>query len=136
MAEPNTFARPREGETFEEFQARYRASIPPVLYVPLAKAADDGGDLQVQLRTTNEGKTALLLYSALDRMLDCCGPHQPYSVLPTASLDEVASAHPFDVVLFDLPIPEELRHPAPEASTRAPVTGATGRAAGGSRSPL
>lgn len=110
MHEPETFARPRQGESFEDFQARYRASVPPVLYLPVARATGEGEPVEIEMRTTADGRTALLAYSAYDRLIDGCGPHQPYALVPTANLEELKAQRSYDVVYFDLVIPDQLRH--------------------------
>ncbi|MGL5864852.1 MAG: SAV_915 family protein [Dermatophilaceae bacterium] len=128
----HSFASPHDGESFDEFQARYRASIPPVLYVPLVAPAADGAAVQVEMRTTADQRVALLVYTALDRLMHCCGPHQPFAVLPTTSLDTVRASSPFDVVYVDLVIPEELRRtadgapPAPDSATGGGSAGPEG----------
>jgi hypothetical protein len=62
-----------------------------------------------------DGRLALLLYTALDRLVDCCGEHQPWVALPAERLDEVDAAHPYDVILLDLEVPDDLREASVEA---------------------
>ncbi len=87
------------------------ASLPPVVYVPCS-ADIRGGDLTVDLRPTRDGRIALLVYSALDRLVHCCGPNQPWVVMPTTDLDTIAKRTRFDLILLDLEIPEEHRRVA------------------------
>ena len=117
--QPTTFAEPRPGETREEFLERYRRSVPPVLFLPTVEVAPEGEPIQIELRTTSDGKVALLAYSAMDRLVDGCGPHQPFAVVRTESLEELKASQPFDVVYFDMVVPEELRH-GPAGSDPAP----------------
>ena len=42
----------------------------------------------------------------------CCGDEQPWFTLPTANLQTLWDAAPFDLVLLDLPIPEDQRQGA------------------------
>lgn len=114
MTISSSFAHPREGESFEDFQARYRASIPPVVYLPLAGVSTIEGQVNIEVRETADGQKALLAYSALDRLAECCGPHQPYGVFETSSLETIREQTHYDVVYFDMVIPEELRHPGPQ----------------------
>lgn len=83
-------------------------SLPPVLYVPCS-AAIQGGELTVDLRPTRDGRVALLVYSALDRLVTCCGTNQPWAVIPAADLDKIAERVRFDLILLDIEIPEEYR---------------------------
>ena len=87
-----------------------RTTFPPVVYVPCEAPSSGGTDITLELRRMADGRTALLTYSALDRLVSCCGPNQPWIVLPTASLDQVGAT--FDVILLDVAIPEELRRGA------------------------
>lgn len=82
---------------------------PPVLYVPCVRAVTDPADLEVVYRTTRDGRTALLVYSALDRLHRCAGADQPWFVLPTAELQKLYDVRPFDLVLLDLVVPEDQR---------------------------
>lgn len=82
---------------------------PPILYIPCVRAVTDPADLEVQYRTTRDGRTAVLVYSALDRLLRCCGDDQPWFTLPLAELQRLYDAAPFDLVLLDLVVPEDQR---------------------------
>jgi hypothetical protein len=84
--------------------------IPPVVYVPCESSTADG--LVVDLRTTKDGEIALIVYTALDRLIDCCGQHQPWAVLRTEELERVREETNFELLLFDLDIPEDQRRKA------------------------
>lgn len=86
---------------------------PPVLYVPCARDVTDPDDLEVEYRTTRDGRLALLVYSALDRLHRCCGAGQPWFLMPTPKLQVLHEVRPFDLVLLDVVLPEELQRPAP-----------------------
>lgn len=85
-------------------------SLPPMVYVPTRQAHCQAEDIEVELRPLEDGRVALLAYSALDRLVACCGDAQPWALLPASAVDEVAEGTPFDVVLLDIELPEELRH--------------------------
>lgn len=82
---------------------------PPFLYIPCMEHVTDGAQARAQYRRTRDGRWALLVYSALDRLHSCCGKDQPWFGLPTASLQLLYDAHPFDVVYTDMYVPEERR---------------------------
>jgi len=84
-------------------------NYPPVLYVPCVREVTDPADLEVVYRTTRDGRTALLVYSALDRLHRLSGERQPWFVIPTAELQRVYDVRPFDLVLLDLEVPEDQR---------------------------
>jgi hypothetical protein len=88
--------------------------FPPVVYVPCAPAPDgekqSPDELTIELRQTRDGRLALLVYSAMDRLIAHCGPAQPWTVLATQDLEKVRLSTGFELVLLDLDIPEGLRH--------------------------
>jgi hypothetical protein len=87
--------------------------IPPLLYVPVADP-DVGDEMTVEFHRLADGRLALLVYTALDRLVTGCGPNQPWVVLPAAKLDEIDQYQPYDVILLDVPIPEDRRRKAGE----------------------
>jgi hypothetical protein len=83
--------------------------FPPVVYVPCSAVGADDDTISVDLRSTRDGRLALLVYSALDRLVHCCGDDQPWVVMTTASLEQVRRATEFEVILLDVVIPDEFR---------------------------
>jgi hypothetical protein len=82
--------------------------FPPIVYVPCAPAQSDE-ELTIDLRVTKDGRLALLVYSAMDRLIAHCGPAQPWTVMATKDLEQARLATGFELILLDLDIPEELR---------------------------
>ena len=88
-------------------------NLPPALYLPTSRpvaAADGDPAANIELRRTPDGRTALVAYTALDRLVDCCGEHQPWALVNTEHLPKVHAAHPYDVIVLDSPVPAPLRH--------------------------
>ncbi|GAA2781733.1 SAV_915 family protein [Saccharopolyspora taberi] len=83
--------------------------FPPVVYLPCVETVADPAQARVAMRTTRDGRVALLAYTALDRLHTCCGRNQPWIVMPTAGLDELQKAQPFQLLLLDVVIPEDQR---------------------------
>lgn len=79
--------------------------IPPVLYVP-CEPGSTADDARLTVRATRDGRRALLAYTALDRLVRCCGEGQPWALVPTAELDASAS---FDLLFLDVSIPAPAR---------------------------
>jgi len=67
--------------------------FPPVVYVPCTRHTAVPEELEVRYQTTKDGRRAVLVYSALDRLHRCCGDDQPWFLLPTERL-RLASARP------------------------------------------
>lgn len=82
--------------------------VPPVLYLPVVEAQGQTGPQFVVRRLTN-GRDGLLAYTALDRLAKSCGAEQPWVLLPIEELERVKQAQPFDVIAFDLDVPETQR---------------------------
>ncbi|BCN58375.1 hypothetical protein RE9427_17450 [Prescottella equi] len=85
------------------------AEFPPVVYLPCAQNVANPEQAEIELRRTRDGRTALLAYSALDRLHTCCGANQPWIVVGTPSLDLIMGSQPFDLLLLDVVIPESER---------------------------
>lgn len=83
-----------------------RAAVPPVVYLPLRGS---GEERVVEIRRLKDGRPALLAYTALDRLAEACGPNQPRTALPTASLGEIKRSQPYEVVIFDMHVPEQVQ---------------------------
>lgn len=98
-------------------QVADKITFPPVVYVPCSPLSPGDEELSVDLRQTREGTLALLVYSALDRLVTCCGAQQPWVVLPAADLEKIRVKTNFELILLDIEIPEELRRHGREASS-------------------
>ena len=86
-----------------------RPFVPPALYLPSTGVPNAQGT-EIELRRLRDGRMALLAYTAVDRLVKCMGPNQPWALFLTENLDELAEAQPFDVVMLDQRIPRELWH--------------------------
>lgn len=87
--------------------------IPPVMYLPaIAGTGSNGEPVEIEMRRLLDGRVALLAYTALDRLADCCGSEQPWVLYKTDQLDELNKVSPYDVIVIDQPLPDELRRDA------------------------
>jgi len=103
------------------------ADYPPVLYVPIAQDTANAEDAQLEYRKTKDGRTALLAYSALDRLHAGMGTSQPWLVLQTLQLQGIWEVDKFDTVLLDIAVPPEHRNgPEGEAARAAQSDGGEG----------
>lgn len=102
------------------------AAFPPTVFVPSARVRPGDAELSLELRTLADGRTALLAYSTLDRLVDGCGPAQPWVSIRADRLGELREH--FDVVLVDAELPEGLRA-QPDDTEPAGSTEPTGPAA-------
>lgn len=86
--------------------------VPPYLYVPVRGEPEDG-HVEFEMRALQDGGIVLLTFSALDRLIDGCGEHQPWVVVESPKLSEMQPTGGWDVVAMDCPLPEALRHGSP-----------------------
>lgn len=84
------------------------AVVPPVLYLPLTRTSTPSKQ-SVEIRQLKDGRRALLAYTALDRLTACAGEKQPWTLLRTEDLAQIEEQQPFDIVVFDLEIPQRYR---------------------------
>lgn len=94
-------------------EGQTRQVIPPVLYLPASPGGRaDGEPAEIEMRRLLDGRVALIAYTALDRLADCCGSEQPWVLYKTDQLDELNEVSPYDVIVIDQPLPDELRRDA------------------------
>lgn len=87
-------------------------TIPPVLYVPIHEEVADPTQARVEYRATQDGRVAVLAYTALDRLIEGCGNGQPWILLPTPRFEEMRKVKHFDMVLVDIEMPDDLKRHA------------------------
>jgi hypothetical protein len=83
-----------------------------MLYVPVAEYESGSAELTLDFRRMADGRTALVAFTALDRLINGCGDAQPWVMLPTAQLTEIDQRSPYDVILLDVVIPADQRRGA------------------------
>jgi hypothetical protein len=87
--------------------------FPPVVYAPITELPDDPGTPRLKMHTMADGRTAVFVYSALDRLVDLYGADAPWMLLGVEALQRAYDQAPYDLVLLD----REL-HPTPTAGVR------------------
>lgn len=85
------------------------AQFPPVVYVPCSSTEPQDGQLSLDLRQLEDGRTALPVFSSTESLVRCCGPNQPWVAMPSDKLDGLDNLIGYDGLLLDVEIPEELR---------------------------
>lgn len=93
------------------------AQWPGEVYVPTEPSHDHESELTINLRRTENGQLALLVYSTLEHLVASCGENQAWVQIPTDELDSLHDELPYDIVLLDVALPDEMREdggPAPE----------------------
>lgn len=85
-------------------------ALPNALFLPTAKKPKNFGSAEIELRKTADGKMALVAFSSVQRLVECCGPHQPWALIKSEHLGNVYRAQPYDMILLDSDLPKELWH--------------------------
>lgn len=85
-----------------------RVQGPPVVYLPVRLGAD-GEPREIATVRLEDGRIALLGYSALDRLVAACGEDQPWVLVGPDALALLDVEQPHDVRLLDVAIPPEQR---------------------------
>lgn len=63
---------------------------PPVVYLPV-ELDHEGHVTDIRMIKLADGRVALLGYTALDRLMDCCGEQQPWLLVESSKLADVGS---------------------------------------------
>lgn len=81
---------------------------PPMVYLPVD--LNDNGEVEnIRMARLEDGRVALLGYTALDRFVRCCGEQQPWMLFDTEKLDELREVKHYDVRYLDVPLPQGMR---------------------------
>jgi hypothetical protein len=81
--------------------------FPPVVYAPTLELAE-GGEARLAMHRTDDGRVALFVYSALDRLTEFYRADSPWVLLTVEDLQRAYDAAPYDLLFLD-------KRPAPEA---------------------
>jgi hypothetical protein len=76
-------------------------NFPPVVYIPTTELPDDEGQLRLEMHHTNDGRVALFVYSALDRLHDFYGPDTTWALLSVEDLQKAYEVAPYDLLFLD-----------------------------------
>lgn len=85
----------------EQALKEHLASFPPVVYVPTTDEAEPA-KRHIILHTLQDGRTALFVYSAPDRLRDKYLPDTSWVLCDGAQLQKVQEQTPFDLLFLDI----------------------------------
>ena len=75
-------------------------SFPPVVYAPTLTLPEDG-QAALELVETVDGRLALFVYSALDRLREFYSSTAPWAVLTVEDLQRAHEARPYELLFLD-----------------------------------
>ena len=99
-------APPQETEAPLAGERRRELTMPPVVYVPCTPG--DDGISHLAYRNLDDGRGALLVYTALDRLIDLAGDVH-WALLDWDALQQAQDLQRYDIILQDVRIPEDRR---------------------------
>ncbi|GHJ58844.1 hypothetical protein NOK12_13620 [Nocardioides sp. OK12] len=76
-----------------------RPPMPPVVYAPTVEHAD--GSPRLAMHRTHDGRVALFVYSALDRLADFYDADSAWVLLSVADLQAAHDQAPYDLLYLD-----------------------------------
>lgn len=91
----------------------YRAPLPGddnVVYVASQPLTAQDAEATLEMRETDDGQLAVMVYSSLETLVAGAGKHQPWIAVPRERVDELVRLSGADGVLLDTVIPAGLRH--------------------------
>jgi hypothetical protein len=86
-----------------------------VVYAPVVETPEDPGVQRLKGHVMADGRTALFVYSAIDRLVSLYGDNVPWVLVTVESLQAAFEEVPFDLVFLD-----QALHPA-EGHTEEPA---------------
>lgn len=81
--------------------------LPPVVYVPCI--FDEVGGMRVAVRPLDDGRKGIIVYTALDRLMDMAGESTPWILMGWEELSTTTTNEKVEVIMKDVEIPAELR---------------------------
>ena len=82
--------------------------LPPVVYAP---TIEDEDATRIRMHKMLDGRIALFVYSAIDRLRAQYGEGHPWVLLSIPDLQRAHEASPFDLLLLDRELhPQEAHH--------------------------
>ncbi len=86
-----------------------RPHLPPVVYAPTLR--EDDGTTRIRMHRMHDGRVALFVYSAIDRLGAQYGDDHPWVLLSVVDLERAHESSPFDLLLLDRELyPERTAH--------------------------
>ncbi len=76
-------------------------NFPPVVYAPTTELPDAGGQVRLELVRTNDGRLALFVYSAMDRLHEFYRAEAAWALLSVEHLQQSYDASPYDLLFLD-----------------------------------
>lgn len=81
-----------------------------IVYVASQRLRSSETEATLEMRQTDDGQLAVMVYSSLDTLVAGAGPNQPWIAVPRERVGELVRRGGADGVLLDTVIPPGLRH--------------------------
>lgn len=85
------------------------------VFVPTREMQRGDSQFLVEMRHLQDGRLALLTYSSLDELVECCGDLQPWVQLPADRVEEIRGVAGAEVVVMNQALDPAQRYDAEAA---------------------
>lgn len=92
-----------------DWLAEQHGQEPITVYLPTERVIEGDSEITVQLVRLPDGRTVLPAFTSLDALVGTLGGQQPWIATPQDRVPEVQQQSSADDVLWDPPLPDELR---------------------------
>lgn len=93
----------------ENEQEHSSAGTGDLWYVPCSPVESGAEQVQLEMREREDGSTALLAYTSLERLVAGCGKEQPWVAVHSGEIEDIQQQANFDLVAFDVELPTDMR---------------------------
>lgn len=80
------------------------------VFLPAQRVPAGAEEAVLEVRRLVDDRIALFVYSTLEALVDGCGPDQPWVAVDASRIDAVQRVASADLMVWDVPLPVELRH--------------------------
>lgn len=93
----------------ENDQEQAHGEAGAVWYVPCSPVESGAEQVQLEMRERDDGSTALLAYTTMERLVAGCGGQQPWIAVRPEEIELIQQQANFDLIAFDVELPTEMR---------------------------
>ncbi|GAB3490690.1 SAV_915 family protein [Amycolatopsis cihanbeyliensis] len=88
----------------------HEGETPELVYLPTQRVEAGDPAASLELRRTEDGRTALVAYSSQELLVAGCGASQPWIAVPAHKLERLYDTGAFDFLALNVELTEDMRH--------------------------
>lgn len=78
-----------------------RAHFPPVVYAPVTERPEEPGVQRLKMHLMADGRSAVMVYSALDRFVEMYDERAPWALVTVEQLQNAYDDAPYELLFLD-----------------------------------